>query len=155
MTHSRNPRFGDTLPVVWLTPNMPSTEIPDPVSRNDSWILVNLESTGYYRVNYDVDNWQLLTQQLMSNFSVIPAISRAQLIDDAFSLGHSNLLPYEVAIKLINYIGSSPDELSFIRKVVMNHISKIQSILALNTIQLGLKDDLLEVLLFLLLALNP
>ncbi|RXM91483.1 Aminopeptidase N [Acipenser ruthenus] len=55
-------------------------------SNSTDWVLANINCTGYYRVNYDTENWNRLLQQLQDNFTEIPVINRAQLIDDAFNL---------------------------------------------------------------------
>ncbi|KAG5839759.1 hypothetical protein ANANG_G00208350 [Anguilla anguilla] len=54
------------------------------------WVLANLNVTGYYRVNYDLENWNRLLTQLNTNHQVIPVINRAQLVDDAFNLARYN-----------------------------------------------------------------
>jgi len=41
---------------------------------------------GYYRVNYDKENWRLIQQQLMMDHTIIPPINRAQIIDDSMNL---------------------------------------------------------------------
>lgn len=39
----------------------------------DSYLLVNLKQTGYYRVQYDEPNWMLIANELsQGNFSLIP-----------------------------------------------------------------------------------
>ena len=53
----------DRTPIVWLTPRKPSIEIEGPKD-NDAWVIVNIESSGYYRVNYDNRNWQLLAKRI-------------------------------------------------------------------------------------------
>lgn len=35
-----------------------------------TWLLGNINQTGYFRVNYDLHNWRLLIQQLMINPTV-------------------------------------------------------------------------------------
>uniref|UniRef100_A0A4W5LNV5 ERAP1-like C-terminal domain-containing protein n=1 Tax=Hucho hucho TaxID=62062 RepID=A0A4W5LNV5_9TELE len=50
------------------------------------WVLANLQVSGYYRVNYDMDNWERLLNQLTTDHTVIPLINRAQIVDDAFNL---------------------------------------------------------------------
>uniref|UniRef100_A0A3B5M8L4 Aminopeptidase n=1 Tax=Xiphophorus couchianus TaxID=32473 RepID=A0A3B5M8L4_9TELE len=51
-----------------------------------SWVLANINVTGYYRVNYDLGNWERLFSQFNTDHQVIPLINRAQLVDDAFNL---------------------------------------------------------------------
>ncbi|CAB1433691.1 unnamed protein product [Pleuronectes platessa] len=41
------------------------------------WILANVNVTGFYRVNYDLGNWERLLTQLDSEHQVIPVINRA------------------------------------------------------------------------------
>ena len=36
-------------------------------STNGEWILANFNCTGYYRVNYDPENWERLLTQLVTN----------------------------------------------------------------------------------------
>lgn len=46
------------------------------------WIIVNLHQTGYYRVNYDNNNWKLIQGFLRDEirFSKIVPPNRAQLV---------------------------------------------------------------------------
>ena len=129
LTHSLDPQFEHIarLPVTWLSPKKPSTEIADPaVDRNSSWIIVNLESSGYYRVNYDNLNWQLLADQLKRDHLLIPDITRAQLIDDAFILGHAGVLKYDVVTRLIGYL-EDVTEIHSIHKMIVGHINHVQT----------------------------
>lgn len=34
------------------------------------WVLANLNVSGYYRVNYDIQNWERLLNQLTTNHQV-------------------------------------------------------------------------------------
>lgn len=70
----------------------------------EKWFIINKQQTGYYRVNYDDDNWNRIIQQLNTDYTKIHVLNRAQLIDDAFSLAKSKHLSYDIAIKLISYI---------------------------------------------------
>ncbi len=38
--------------------------------RTGMWILANINVTGYYRVNYDLGNWERLLAQLNSDHQV-------------------------------------------------------------------------------------
>lgn len=36
-----------------------------------SWVLANINVTGYYRVNYDLGNWERLLSQLIAEHQVV------------------------------------------------------------------------------------
>ena len=58
----------------------------------NEWIIGNIKHSGFYRVNYDEDNWNLLTNQLNTDHSQIDELSRATLIDDAFNLAKGEVI---------------------------------------------------------------
>jgi aminopeptidase N len=61
--------------------------------------------TGYYRVNYDRANWQMIIKQLnKKNFKDISTINRAQLIDDALNLARASKLNYTIAFDVTSYL---------------------------------------------------
>uniref|UniRef100_A0A9L0JUA4 Aminopeptidase n=1 Tax=Equus asinus TaxID=9793 RepID=A0A9L0JUA4_EQUAS len=66
----------------------------------DEWVLLNLNVTGYYQVNYDEDNWRKIQTQLQTDLSVgaIPVINRAQVIYDAFNLASAQKVPVTLAL---------------------------------------------------------
>ena len=39
------------------------------------WYILNLRQAGFYRVNYDEENWKLLTQSLYNNHMVCIILS--------------------------------------------------------------------------------
>lgn len=43
----------------------------------DSWILANVNVTGFYRVNYDLENWERLIAQLNADHKVHTFILRS------------------------------------------------------------------------------
>lgn len=59
---------------------------------------------GYYRVNYDVGNWKLLSSALNSSFDKFPVTTRTSLVDDALSLAWGGRLEYPTAFDLIRYL---------------------------------------------------
>ncbi|XP_061617702.1 thyrotropin-releasing hormone-degrading ectoenzyme-like isoform X3 [Phyllopteryx taeniolatus] len=71
---------------------------------DETWLLGNINQTGYFRVNYDLQNWKLLIQQLRTNPQVISVGNRAGLIDDAFNLARAGYLPQGVPLQLIGYL---------------------------------------------------
>uniref|UniRef100_A0A3B3YW66 Aminopeptidase n=1 Tax=Poecilia mexicana TaxID=48701 RepID=A0A3B3YW66_9TELE len=70
------------------------------------WILVNINTTGYYRVNYNVENWDRLLWQLETNPSRIPLMNRAQLVDDAFNLARAKQVDVTLALKSTRFLRS-------------------------------------------------
>ncbi|XP_072551486.1 alanyl (membrane) aminopeptidase-like b isoform X2 [Salminus brasiliensis] len=70
----------------------------------DEWLLANINCTGYYRVNYDEENWNKLIKQLETRHDVIPLISRGQLIDDAFNLARAKYINVTLALNTTKYL---------------------------------------------------
>lgn len=73
------------------------------------WIKANVNQIGYYRVNYDNENWRNLCQQLNVDHKVLSAADRSGLIDDAFHLSRSNQLDQTIALSLTEYIENETD----------------------------------------------
>lgn len=63
----------------------------------------NVFFVDYYRVNYDLRNWDLLSKALILNHKEIDLHNRAQIIDDAFSLASMGLIPYRIPLKISQY----------------------------------------------------
>ncbi|KAJ8261753.1 hypothetical protein GJAV_G00158020 [Gymnothorax javanicus] len=95
--------------VIWLT-NRTETHRIYPVDE-ESWLLGNINQTGYFRVNYDLHNWRMLIQQLMRNPDIISVGNRAGLIDDVFNLARAGYLPQSIPLEMICYL---PHEQEFL-----------------------------------------
>ncbi|KAF5289207.1 hypothetical protein FQR65_LT00093 [Abscondita terminalis] len=99
---NENNKFNDTYPYLWLTN---SSRIISDASFNCSWILFNNQQTGFYRVNYDIHNWNSLINFLKTPYFIhIHILNRAQLIEDSFQLAKLNLLSYNVSLNLSLYL---------------------------------------------------
>lgn len=59
---------------------------------------------GFYRVNYDEDNWNAIINQLYKDNKAIHVRNRAQLIDDAFNLALANKMGYQLVLQLTKYL---------------------------------------------------
>lgn len=66
---------------------------------------------GFYRVNYDEFNWNLLIRQLRTDIDGIHVINRAQLVDDSLNLARAGRLSYEMALDLTSYLSFETDYL--------------------------------------------
>lgn len=112
----------------WLPPSSRAENMTDLNVDADQWLISNVNRSGitlqspylldkmftrvlflklvqgFYRVNYDERNWNLIWAQLLHDPKQIPTISRAELVDDAFHLARADLLPYRTALNLANYL---------------------------------------------------
>lgn len=102
-TESRLDLFNVTSPFAWLQPKVGKLTIEDLNSKE--WVIFNVQEVGYYRVNYDVTNWNLLTKHLRSGeYKTIPALNRAQILDDAFNLARGGYVDYSIPLNLSKYL---------------------------------------------------
>ncbi|XP_053898785.1 aminopeptidase N [Malaclemys terrapin pileata] len=74
------------------------------VTGASNWLLLNINVTGYFRVNYDQDNWNKLLTELGTNHEAIPVINRAQIIDDAFNLARAKHISITLALNTTTYL---------------------------------------------------
>lgn len=99
-----NTDFLNTAASAWL-PNVRSETITPANVRSTDWVVFNKQSTGYYRVKYDEQNYKLISEELVKgNHSRIHLSSRAQLIDDAFEFAKTSRLNYTIVFDIIKYL---------------------------------------------------
>lgn len=60
--------------------------------------------SGYYRVNYDAQNWNLIVEQLKSDLGAILLNNRAQLMDDGLNVARVNAVPYSIPLNMARYL---------------------------------------------------
>lgn len=106
ISYSTGERQPDTeIPEYWLTPKDDSIVIENVVSTTD-YIYLNVNRTGYYRVNYDTESWKYLIRNLVT----IPSSTRAQLVDDSFYLARANIIPYDFPLTIGLILRKVPDD---------------------------------------------
>lgn len=99
-----NKEFDD---IAWLIED--SLRVTDPLLANASWIIGNVQQYGFYRVNYETDNWHAIVNQLLKDHSVIHSINRAQIINDAWNLASAGLLDFSIALSTLDYLDMETD----------------------------------------------
>lgn len=136
-TTSKEVDFNNTKPKDWIRGTEKISNDVENLTNND-WIIVNIQGTGkkktlqtifmyffltrnlfillheykgYYRVNYDERNWQLLVNYLQDpqTFPNIASINRAQILDDALTLARAGKLDYRIALNLTKYLVNEND----------------------------------------------
>ncbi|XP_036591148.1 aminopeptidase N [Trichosurus vulpecula] len=83
----------------WLDGSKSATFEQFKVTGDNDWILLNINVTGYYLVNYDEKNWKQLQNELQTNPANIPLINRAQIIHDGFNLARAQHIPTTLALE--------------------------------------------------------
>ncbi|KAH9643225.1 hypothetical protein HF086_012887 [Spodoptera exigua] len=97
--------FETTQPKLWLKGEK-SLTVNNITMRPEDWFIANVQQTGFYRVNYDLQNWKLLIKILKdpARFQEIHIINRAQLVDDAMNLALTGRLDYRTALDVTSYL---------------------------------------------------
>ncbi|XP_030843333.1 aminopeptidase N [Strongylocentrotus purpuratus] len=95
-----------------------------PSMGNEDWYLANVKQSGFFRVDYDDENWARLGKQLVDDHTVLPVESRAQLINDAFTLAKVGRLDYPLAFDLTLYMVNELDYVPW--EAVLGFLSHIR-----------------------------
>uniref|UniRef100_A0A8C0R395 Aminopeptidase n=1 Tax=Canis lupus dingo TaxID=286419 RepID=A0A8C0R395_CANLU len=109
----------------------------------DEWVLLNLNVTGYYLVNYDQNNWKKIHTQLQTDLSVASLfVPSAQIVPVTLALNstlflnqETEYMPWEAALSSLSYFKLMFDRSevygpmkNYLRKQVtplFNHFEKI------------------------------
>ncbi|GAB1859753.1 Aminopeptidase N [Camponotus japonicus] len=110
-TTESTPNFTITWSNIWLTPWSSTIEFS---LEENQWIIFNLQQAGYYRVNYDTENWRKIAQYLNSkDYSNIHVLNRAQIINDAFHFAIEKKLEFSVFWELASYLAQEKDYIAW------------------------------------------
>ncbi|KAH0552187.1 hypothetical protein KQX54_006650, partial [Cotesia glomerata] len=103
ITSKSSANFSHTSPALWFGTRGTTT---DKFNLTDEWFIINVNQLGFYRVNYDTNNWKYLIDALIleDNFGGIPEINRAQIIDDLLILARAGYVEYEIALRATTYL---------------------------------------------------
>ncbi|XP_071568327.1 thyrotropin-releasing hormone-degrading ectoenzyme-like [Temnothorax nylanderi] len=105
-TQSYN-NFYNTSPTIVAFKDKVSSSRP---FKEDDWIIENLQQIGYYRVNYDTENWRRIVCYLNSkNYTNIHVLNRAQIIDDAFYFTMMSQLNASIFWELARYLSQETE----------------------------------------------
>uniref|UniRef100_A0A1B0DCY6 Aminopeptidase n=1 Tax=Phlebotomus papatasi TaxID=29031 RepID=A0A1B0DCY6_PHLPP len=102
--------FQNTTPTHWLRGEKSIVLEGVKIDPSD-WIIVNVQQSGYYRVNYGEENWHKIVNELNNPkmyHSIAPS-NRAQLIDDALNLARGGYLDYVIALDVTRYLRHETD----------------------------------------------
>ncbi|CAN7984092.1 unnamed protein product [Ixodes hexagonus] len=97
-TDGEKTTFRDNTNVFWLTTK------EGIVPKDHDWLILNLRGCGYYRVNYDARNWNLIIMELNTYHTNIDVLNRARIIDDLFDFADMGIVPYGTALHASEYL---------------------------------------------------
>ncbi|KAG4070588.1 hypothetical protein HA402_011975 [Bradysia odoriphaga] len=107
---SNNRNFERTTPDLWLSPGATAQSRTFDGPDNSAWIIVNKQNTGYYRVQYDQHNYDLLLAEVNSDgWKNIHVSNRAQLLDDAINLAKARHIDINIAFGFLNSLRREND----------------------------------------------
>lgn len=110
-----HPEFEDTS-ISHIFPQSEETfEVEASRDHNENdWYVFNLQQLGYYRVSYDLKNWQELAKVLNSeDFDKIHVLNRVQLLDDSINFAFGDYLDYNTVIELVAYLNRETEYTPF------------------------------------------
>ncbi|KAM3827919.1 aminopeptidase N isoform 1-T7 [Vipera latastei] len=102
---------GKEAEMYWLTDILAQNANFSTSADPAQWLLLNVNVTGFFRVNYDSGNWQRLMNQLNEDLQTIPVLNRAQIIDDAFNLARAKHVGTDLALNTTRYLAQERDYL--------------------------------------------
>merc|ERR1712029_1269509 len=84
-----------TEPMEWLWQEEAADYDVTGLLSDEAPFLVNIQGVGYYRVNYDQENWDKLAEVLKTNRDWIHPLNRAQIICDVAKLAETGHVTME------------------------------------------------------------
>lgn len=110
----------------------------------NNWYIVNVQQTGNYRVNYDVENWNRIIHQLHDDSSVIHVLNRAALLDDIYVLSKTGDVSYEIAFEMSRYLRAERDYIPWAS--ALNHFDDLDRMIQVPEINEKLMTFIAEII---------
>ena len=97
------------LPQTWISQDEKAFTMAPDSSLIGVPFIVNIQGTGYYRVNYDVSNWEAIAEVLRTNRDLIHPLNRAQIICDVQALAITGHVSEAVKDDVLSYVDMETD----------------------------------------------
>ncbi|XP_068228727.1 aminopeptidase N-like [Palaemon carinicauda] len=142
-TSQDNPDFHHTQTMIWMSDEEREITIGS-LPQKDQWVVFNIQETGFYRVNYDDNNWDLLLQQLQTDPEAIHHLNRAQILDDYAHLSRAGYLSYSSAMDFFAYLRKEREYLPWAS--ALNHLDYMELMLSETVASEPFKKFLLDLI---------
>ncbi|XP_052740777.1 membrane alanyl aminopeptidase-like [Bicyclus anynana] len=104
-THGGNVNFDNLKPTMIMSGKTGTLQnIP-----GHHWVILNLQHSGLYRVNYDDHNWEMLANQLRKDKNVIHRLNRAQITNDVLFFLRAGKIKAERAFDVLSFLKDESD----------------------------------------------
>ncbi|ALC45617.1 CG31343 [Drosophila busckii] len=97
------PDYRDTSATHYLL-NVKEYTVSNAKISKDDWLLLNKQSTGYYRILYDEQNYRLIARGLREQTYNIHPRNRAQLLHDAYRFVDTARISQSTLFELLAYL---------------------------------------------------
>ncbi|PAV75254.1 hypothetical protein WR25_17695 [Diploscapter pachys] len=89
-----------TIRMAWLPRDQPlHLDLP-----KDTVLIVNPDSRGFHRTNYNVSDWKTIAEMLNKDPESLPYRAKTRLLFDAYELANDDKLDFTVLFDLFNYV---------------------------------------------------
>lgn len=95
-----------------------------------NWYKFNVNGMGYYRTQYPVSNWNLLSTAIKNNDTKLSTQDKVVLLSDAFTFAEIGQLDYSIALNMaVNALNVSQQRNYPVWKAAIDELSAINDIL--------------------------
>ena len=109
---------------------------------DDQFIVANLDSSAYIRINYDKENLQAIINQLKSDSNSLNTRMKGQFVNDILALSQANYINASYTIELLDYLKEEVDFLPI--RMFLNNINHHIDLLDTTEVNGKLKAKLAE-----------
>lgn len=137
-------QFDKTIASAWLKPEDNEVVLEIEADEDRAYVL-NVKQTGYYRVNYEPENWLKIHDTLLKNSKAIGKLNRAQILDDSFNLARAGQLNYHVPLNISLYLSQEEEYVPL--QAGLNALKYLQTMMWNTEEEYGLFKDYVKSLL--------
>ncbi|XP_049868546.1 glutamyl aminopeptidase-like isoform X2 [Pectinophora gossypiella] len=113
---------GSSENILWFPDNVDSVTLT--LKEDETWLKINNNQVGYYRVNYPYEMWDELIKELQSGSKKLTISDRAHLLNEIFALADASRVPYRMALNLTTYLTTERDYVPWSAAVSVLHTLK-------------------------------
>ncbi|XP_075971973.1 putative aminopeptidase-2 [Anticarsia gemmatalis] len=106
-TTGTSANFTSTVPAFIMNEKSTSFSI---ANFDHTWVIFNVQETGFYRVNYDQHGWQMIERALKGeDREKIHHLNRAKIVNDLFALFYADKVEFSTLYEVIGFLTEESD----------------------------------------------